>query len=53
MIRAQMIEKISTCQFLDNAKKQHHPKNPTCSVNQLLKQNKELQHSLLLFRNLC
>ena len=34
MICAQMMEKLASCQFLDNAKKQqHHPKNLTRSVN--------------------
>ena len=33
MIRAQMMEKLVSCQFLDNAKKQHHLKNLTCIVN--------------------
>ena len=33
MICAQMMEKISIMSILRQCKKQHHPKNPTCSVN--------------------
>ena len=33
MIRAEMIEKISITSILRQCKKQHHPKDPTCSVN--------------------
>ena len=32
MIRAQMMEKLVSCQFLDNAKKQHHLKNLNSAV---------------------
>ena len=33
MIHAQMMEKISIMSILRQCKKQHHPKDPICSVN--------------------